>query len=89
MNKGKIIGRIIFDLVIALSVLNGWWFIAAPVALGAAWIFPYYAEIIIAAVVYDALFGMVREMGWIGYIATMLSVVVLAATAGLKRVVRK
>ena len=89
MNKGKIIGRIIFDLVIAISVLSGWWFIALPVAVCGAWLFSYFAEIVIAGVAYDAFFGMVPEMGWKGYIATFISILILAVASGLKKVVRK
>ena len=89
MNKGKITGRIILDIVIAISVLSGWWFIALPVAICGAWLFSYFIEIVIAAIAYDAFFGMVPSMGWKGYVATIISVVILLIVDGLKKVVRK
>lgn len=89
MNKGNVIGRIIFDIVIAISVLSGWWFIALPVAICGTCLFSYFIEIVIAGIAYDAFFGMVPGMGWKGYVATCISVVILLIVAGLKRVIRK
>jgi len=89
MNKGKLIGRILFDVIIAISVLSGWWFIALPVALCGAWLFSYFIEIVIAGIAYDAFFGMVPSMGWKGYVATIISIIILLIVTALKRVVRK
>ncbi len=89
MNKGKIIGRILFGIIIAVSVLSGWWFIALPVALCGTWLFGYFVEIVIAGIAYDAFYGMVPGMGWKGYVATIISVVILLVAIGLKKVVRK
>ena len=89
MNKGRIIGRIIFDIVIAVSILSGWWFLALPIAICGAWLFSSYVEIIIAGIAYDAFFGMVPGMSWRGYVATYVSIIILLIVTGLKKVVRK
>ena len=88
MNKSFII-RILIDIVIAFSVLNAWWFVALPLVIIGVWAFPYYVEIVLAGVAYDALFAMDPGMGWKGYIGTIISFTALAIVFFLKKVVRK
>lgn len=87
--NAKVLARIAFDLVIAVCILNGWWFIAVPVGIAAAWFFPYFVELIIAGVAYDAVFGMIPGSGVKGYAGTVAAIVILVALALLKKVVRK
>lgn len=83
-----IIGRIIFDLVIALAVINGWWFVALPLGLIAAWKYPGYIEILVAGVAYDALFGLTPATGALGYVGTIVSVLLIICILVLKKIMR-
>lgn len=81
--------RIFVDLLMVISVLEGWWFVALPLGLVCAWLFSFYIEILVAGIVYDSLFGLVPEMGLKGYLGTIVAAVIIVITSGLKRVVRK
>jgi len=76
------------DVIVFVSVLFGWWYIAIPVGVIGAWVFPRYAELAIAGFIYDALFGIGRGMGIFGYAYTIGAAVVLAAVAYMKIVVK-
>ena len=80
--------RITLDVILFLLVIFGWWFVAIPVAAIGAWVFPSYAEIVIAGFLYDALFGMNRGMGIMGYAFTIGAALILAGLAYLKIVAR-
>lgn len=80
--------RIFFDILVFAAILNAWWFVALPLALVGAWIFPYYLELILAGVVYDALFGMTAGLGIRGYAGTGVSVIVFVVVVLIKRRVR-
>jgi hypothetical protein len=81
--------RIILGILIALAVLQGWWFLALPLGLIGAWVFPVYAEIIIAGIAYDALFGMNGEAGMWGYAGTIVAVLLFGAVSIFKKVGRR
>lgn len=83
----KILGRIVLDFLIAVSILNGWWFVALPLGIVGVWIYKNYFEFIIAGVAYDALFGMVKGTGWIGYIGTIISVIMYTVITRLHHVI--
>jgi len=87
MNK-NLLTRIFIDLLIIITVLNGWWFFALPLALIGAWLFPYFVELIVAGIGYDSLFGFVPGMGAWGYAGTIVSIVLFAGIVGAKRWVR-
>ena len=87
--KSKVITRIIIDLLLAVSVLQGWWFIALLLGIIGLWMFPYYIELIIAGIVYDSLFGMIPKMGWKEYIGTILSVVIFGIGWWGRRVLKR
>jgi hypothetical protein len=80
--------RIIINIILALSILTGWWFVALPLGLFAVWKFPLYIEIIVAGIGYDALFGFTREAGVYGYLGTILTSVVVIFVLTLKKVMR-
>lgn len=75
--RTKVFARIIIDIILALAVLQGWWFVAVPLCIIGCFAFPYYIEAIIAGVAYDSLFGMEQGMGWKGYIGTFVSIIIL------------
>ena len=81
--------RLVVDLILAVSVIEGWWFLALPISLIGVWSFPYFAEIIVAGFAYDALYGMVPGMGVKAYAGTIAACISSAIFAGLKKVVRK
>jgi len=84
-----VLGRVALDILLIISVLEGWWFIALPLGICGAWAFPYYAEMILAGACYDSLFGLLPGTGVTGYLATIGSVLALAVVAILRRVIRK
>ena len=88
MNK-RITTRIIIDILLAIFVLNGWWFFALILGLFGAWYMPYFVEAIIAGIIYDALFGAAAGMGLWGYMGTIIGVVVFVLLRGLKKAVRR
>ncbi len=86
--KYSIIFRILLYLALAFTVINGWWFVSIPLIIIGIWLFSFKFEILIAGIVYDALFGMVGSMGVKGYIGTIVAVVILGSIYLLKKVVR-
>lgn len=88
MNR-NILSRIILDILIAISLLNGWWFIALPLALIGSYSFSYFIEVVIAGIVYDSLFGFIPGMGLKGYAGTISAIVIVLILSLVKKVVRK
>jgi len=88
MNKNTAY-RIVADIAVLICIIHGWWFIALPISLLASWLCPYYIEIIIAGLAYDAMFGSFPETGLWGYAGTISSIMIALFIAGAKRVVRK
>ncbi len=87
-DMNKIIYRLIFDIVIFIAVINGWWLPALFLAIVGFWIFPYYVELIITGIAYDALFGMVPSNGFLDYAGSTITIVFTVVLVFLKRVVR-
>jgi hypothetical protein len=81
--------RLLLDLAIFLSVLFGLWFVVLPLGVIAAWYYSFFLEFILAGIVYDSLFGMVRGMGAWGYVGTIVSIIFWALVIGLKKVLRR
>lgn len=80
--------RITLDVIVFLSVILGWWFAAIPASIIGAWMFPRYAEIVIAGFMYDILFSMngSGHMGIFGYAYLASSVIILLIISYLKAV---
>ncbi|MFA6295320.1 MAG: hypothetical protein WC666_02760 [Candidatus Paceibacterota bacterium] len=87
--KKSTICRIVIDLVVLFCVIHGWWFIALPISLFALWSYSYYIEIILAGIIYDILFGFIPEVGFLGYIGTVVSVLIFLVVVMAKKVVRR
>lgn len=81
----KAILRIIFDLMIMIAVIKGWWFLALPFGIVGVWLLPYFFEIIIAGIAYDALFGIGPLLKYAGL---SLSVIVLLSVINIKKIVK-
>lgn len=86
--KKQLIFRILLDFLIIVSILHAWWFIALPLAIFGVWKFPYFIEIILAGIIYDSLFGFVSGMGVLGYVGTVVSIIVFGIVVLLRKVVR-
>lgn len=76
------------DIVIAFCVIQGWWFIALPLAFGCAWRLSAYIELVIAGIAYDSLFGFVNGDGLWAYLGTITSVIGFGIITFLKKVTR-
>jgi hypothetical protein len=85
----KIVYRITVDIILAISVLNGWWFIALPLVIGSVYVYSYFVEAVVAALAYDALFGFVAGMGTRSYIASITVIIACVVIGLLKKIVRK
>lgn len=82
--------RILFDLFLAFFILEGWWFLAMPLALFGVWIFRYYyVEMILAGLIYDSLFGFLPNGDIYSYAGTILAIMLSIIAAYTKRVVRR
>ena len=77
------------DVVIFVTIVNGQWFFVLPLALFSIWYWPSYIEIVIAGIMYDALFGMVHGSGLRGWTGTIVSIVLYAIAVVVKKFVRK
>lgn len=77
------------DIILFISVINGWWPVALLAGVGGAWRWPYFAEAIIAGIAYDALFGMIPGTGVRGYLGTIISIVLYTIILLSKKVVRR
>ena len=80
--------RIGIDIILLISVLNGWWFVALPLALGGIWSNSFFIESVIAGSLFDALYGFFPGVGLWAYMGTIGSVMVFAIGTFLKQKVR-
>lgn len=87
MNR-SIITRIVIDILIFFFIINGWWFIAVPLIGIGAWKFSFIPEIVIAGVMYDALFGMTSSYGVWGYVGTIVAAVIICIAQVIKKMIR-
>ncbi|MDE1974918.1 MAG: hypothetical protein KGI49_00155 [Patescibacteria group bacterium] len=86
--KEDVVIRVILDIVLAVSIIFGWWFVFVPLGLLCLWMFPYYAELIAAGFLYDSLFDMDRGLGVVGFSGIIITAVITVAFSVLKLVVR-
>ncbi|MEK7609592.1 MAG: hypothetical protein AAB470_00530 [Patescibacteria group bacterium] len=85
----KLTYRILIDILILISILHGWWFIALPLAILGVWRYPYFIEIFAAGIIFDSIFGFDLKTNTLSFLGTVLSIVVYIGILILKRVVRK
>lgn len=86
---GKLAARFIFDLILAAFILEGWWFAAVIVGAFALWANDYYAEVLIAGLAYDSLYGLSAEHGIRGYVGIFVAAILTIAVSLFKRMVRR
>jgi len=80
--------RIALDVILLLSALMGWWYVAIPLGLIGGWAFPRYVELLVAAFALDAVYGLGLGHGLFGLVYTISSVIALGILSYLKAVVR-
>lgn len=81
--------RVIFDVVILMFVIFGWWHIALVLSIVGLFYFERYFEIIAFGIIYDALFRMIPTTGLSGYLGTAITIVVYSIYSLIKGVIRK
>ena len=89
MLRSNLYPRLVLDLAIFISVLNGWWFIAIPLCIIGLWFIENYIEIIVAGVVFDAIFGMNNAFGLYAYAGTTVGILLYTCMHIVKKFVRK
>ena len=77
------------DVLLVILVVFGAWYIALPLALICAWVFPVYAELVFLGFLHDALFGMGRGLGLAGYYGLITAASLYAVVSFFKVTVRK
>ncbi len=88
MSRNHLLIRLLFDCVVLISVLFGWWPVALIVGFVGAWFFPAYLEFLAAGFLYDALFGLNSSQFMFGLAGTLTTAVLLAILRPLKLLVR-
>ncbi len=84
----KLIARIILDIIIFLCLVQGWWYFALLLALIGLWNFGMYIEIILAGLIYDALYGSVAVKGVAGSAGLIIGLVIFIVLTVIKKTVR-
>jgi hypothetical protein len=89
MLRNNLYPRIILDLAIFVSIINGWWFIAIPLCAIGLWYIENFVEIIIAGIAYDSLFALNDAFGLYAYMGTIVGVLLYTCMHIVKKFVRK
>jgi hypothetical protein len=81
--------RIILDILIALCIIQGWWFIALPLCILGIWRHGYFLEILLAGFAYDALFGAGTDIAVMRYVGISVATAVFVIFLFLKKMLRR
>jgi len=81
--------RIIIDIILAATVLSGWWVVTIILGMVGSMIFPTFIECIFAGIFFDALYGFARGAGYSAYLGSAISLVIFLGTITLKQVIRR
>jgi len=84
----KHILRITLDIIIFLCLIQGWWYFALLLGLIGLWNLELYIEIILAGLIYDALYGSVATYGVAGSVGLIVGAILFAVLVVIKKVVR-
>ena len=84
----KLIFRIIIDIAIFLCLVQAWWYFALLLAIIGIWNFGFYVEIILAGLVYDALYGSMAVKGFAGSVGLIVGAILFVVLTVIKRMVR-
>jgi hypothetical protein len=86
MNK---LTRFIVDIIIFVAVISAWWHVALLISIIGLIAFPYFIEIIIFGIIFDALFGYSQSLGISGYIGTLSSILIFLVIFWLNKTLRR
>ena len=80
--------RMLLDAAVVACIFLGWWYIALPVALICAWALPCYLELVGEGILYDSLYGLGRDLGILGFLGIIMSLVLGCIVILLKLIVK-
>ena len=81
--------RLILGVLLLFVIIQGWWFIALPIALIGLLRYRWYFESLVAGIVYDSLFGLIDGEGARGRIGIIAASVIFIGMVLLKNILRK
>ena len=84
----RTIFRITIDIAIFLCLVQAWWYFALLLALIGIWNFGFYIEIVIAGLIYDALYGSTTVKGWAGSIGLIVGAILFVVMTVMKKMIR-
>lgn len=87
--KHKLAKRLILDLLLIFSVLNGWWAFSLFFGLIGLCLFDYFIEIIFAGIIFDSIFGQNTGSGFWSYFGIVFSILFFALITWLRQVLRR
>jgi hypothetical protein len=71
-----------------VCVVKGVWIVAALLALFLLWKYHAIVTVLVAGILYDALYGMLPAQTWYGYVGTITAIVFVIGFYMLKKLVR-
>jgi hypothetical protein len=80
--------HIILSVILFVLVIKGVWIPAALLALFLLWKYHAVITVLVAGILYDALFGMFPAQTWYGYVGTISALVFVIVFYSIKKVVR-
>ena len=84
----KLIYRIIIDAIIFICLIQGWWYFAILVGMIGVWNFGFFIEIVLAGLIYDALYGSAAIKGVAGSIGLIVGSILFIVLSIIKKIVR-
>ncbi|MEI8328078.1 MAG: hypothetical protein WCG02_02990 [Candidatus Taylorbacteria bacterium] len=84
----KSIFRILIDIAIFICLVHAWWYFALLLAIIGLWNFGLYIEIILAGLIYDALYGTMKVTDIMGSIGLVVGVIFFVILTFIKKLVR-
>jgi hypothetical protein len=81
--------RIVADLILLILVVYGQWYVALPLGLVAAWLFPYYVELLMLGLIHDALFGLGHGLDPWAHAGLVIAIVALGLASFLRGFMRR
>ena len=78
----------ILDILLAIAVVHGWWHAALIIGIIGLLRFPYFVEIVIAGIAYDALFHSSLSTNVLGHLGFIIAAILSVSSAGFKKLIR-
>lgn len=81
--------RLIINVLLFVSIINGWWFFAVTFVFLGFRFQSFYIEGLLAGIFFDSLFGMIPSLYLWGYIGTITAVIIWIFVRILKKITRR